>query len=558
MNNPDFEAIEDSCLSINEDPRENLLGNPIEKLKENGSENQKGNENVFFESSGKQGESHHDHHNHDEHHGSKLSFKSLMMEDLPLRYKSFGMLSLMTLSATMGSAFFGFNQTVFGTLLDPWLQEVFKIKEGSDENVFVSSLFNASHCLGTIFGSYLCGMITTSLGRRGAFISCDLTAILSQLLYQIPIIEVAFFARFLCGFFVGFNSCAVIMYLNEMIPMERAGVFVNMNQVMINVMILGAYGFSLGEVPTMGNYWRIVLIMPVFFCLFRLFCLLVIFKHDTPNYLYLVKDDRDAAEMCVRDIYLPEYVDQRMHELDNEKKLVGQANTLGQLWKSKAMRKRIIYGMILMYCQQLVGVNSVFFYASEVFSKASIDPKTGKENHTLDSIYSILLAILNLIYALFVGYVIDKFGRRKPLLGGLTVNVLTLIGIGYAFQTEHYKLVPIFFYLYIFGFNFGMGAVAWVAICEIVPNQGVHLAIMANWAGDLTITATFKYLVILLTEQGTFYLFAFNAVWTIVFVIFCIVETRGKSEVDVAIEYGEDPDKAKETAQGVVRGKAGH
>lgn len=503
---------------------------------------------------------HHDTDPHDHEDKGSQTNRSFSFVEPPLknRYSSFWSLALMSITACMGSAYFGFNQTMFGTLFDPFFEEIYGIRD--ENNTAYFGVFNAVHCIGCMLGSYYSGIILSRFGRRKSFIMMDCLAILSQLIYQIqPTSQQSpnfffvplYLARFLCGIFVGFNSCAVIVYLNEMIPVERSGLFIGLNPFMINLLILVSYFFYFGETPEMKGYWRVVVALPILFCLFRIASLLLIFKHETPFFLYIVKGDRDAATDSVRTIYKEEFVEEIMNDLDDEKALMGQASALKDIWQRKPVKKRIIYGCILMLFQQLVGVNAIFFYASEIFEQAS------GGNHKQNAFYCVLLAFFNSFFSLFVGVVIDKFGRKKPLIIGLFINTVALFGVGYAFQTGNTSIVPMLIYLYVFGYQYGLGAVAWVALCEIVPNQGAHLAVLSNWTGDLTITATSKFMRHL-SESGTFFIYAGFALLAIFFVYFCIVETRGKTEVQVAVEYGEDPEKAHQHAKFAIKAKTGH
>ena len=73
---------------------------------------------------------------------------------------------------------------------------------------------------------------------------------------------------------------------------------------------------------------------------------------------------------------------------------------------------------------------------------------------------------------------------------------------------------------------------------------------ISNWTGDLIITGSFKYLQYYLGEFGTFTLFGFNGMISWLYVCWLVYETAGKTEIEIAKDYGEiitDPDEVEES-----------
>src|SRR5690606_21128062 len=66
---------------------------------------------------------------------------------------------------------------------------------------------------------------------------------------------------------------------------------------------------------------------------------------------------------------------------------------------------------------------------------------------------------------------IDFMGRKTLLIIGSLGYIASLGGCSWAFSSEHYEMVPYAFYLFIAAHAIGQGAVIWVFISEIFPNE---------------------------------------------------------------------------------------
>lgn len=454
-------------------------------------------------------------------------------------YKSIESLVVMSLFSCMGSAYFGYNQAVFGNLFPPYIKEVYGVQWDTMEYIQDYSLFSACHCVGTMLGAAMSSVIMSKLGRRGAFIFADVCGICAQLLYQIPNLHIAFFSRFCTGFFVGFDSSAVVVFLNETIPTEVAGRFCGFNPIMINTFCLIAFMTGFGISEPLGNYWRWVLAVPILICSARLAYFLLYFKEDTPKYSYIFKGHPEETLTVVRRLYRNEqWVEYMMNYYEREKAKLGKSSrSISSLLQKPGMRLRIFHGCFIMLFQQLVGINSVVFYSHDIFAKVATD-SNGVENKFLTTLYGVIFVALNAIFAVFASHALDKFGRKRVIQFGQTTDVISMLLIGLCFAKEWYTPIPILFYIYIFGFNFGLGSAAWVFLAELVPKQGVPLAVFSNWTGDLMVTGTFKYLVYYLGSAWTFTVFGLAGIISTSYITLFVYETLGKTEIDIAKDYG--------------------
>ena len=103
----------------------------------------------------------------------------------------------------------------------------------------------------------------------------------------------------------------------------------------------------------------------------------------------------------------------------------------------------------------------------------------------------------------------------------------------------------IFLVTFIASFAFSLGPVVWTIINEIYPShmrgRAVAVATAANWFAAWLVSQFFLSLVDLITEAGTFWLFAAFCAVTYVFVRRFVPETKGKSLEEVEVLWS-DPE----------------
>jgi MFS family permease len=129
---------------------------------------------------------------------------------------------------------------------------------------------------------------------------------------------------------------------------------------------------------------------------------------------------------------------------------------------------------------------------------------------------------------------IDRVGRRTLMLVGSVGLIVTLGLVAYAFynaQTGY--AVPVYLFVYIAFFAFSQGAVIWVFISEIFPNEvranGQALGSFTHWFMAAVIAFTFPYIAETLGGGNTFLFFCAMMVLQLLFVWRMMPETKGTS-----------------------------
>ena len=145
------------------------------------------------------------------------------------------------------------------------------------------------------------------------------------------------------------------------------------------------------------------------------------------------------------------------------------------------------------------------------------------------------IGAVNLIFTLIAINFIDKIGRRKLMLIGSFGLIATLGLVAYTFYTENLGGIAITVYLlvYIGFFAFSQGAVIWVFISEIFPNQvrakGQTLGSFTHWIMAAVIAFSFPALTEKLGAGNTFLFFSIMMVIQLLFVWKIMPETKGSS-----------------------------
>jgi MFS family permease len=152
-----------------------------------------------------------------------------------------------------------------------------------------------------------------------------------------------------------------------------------------------------------------------------------------------------------------------------------------------ARNKRIIgLAFMIAFFNQVSGINFILYYAPEILERAGLAAK--------DSLFnSIAIGGTNLLFT-FVGlYLIDRLGRKTLLIIGSFGYIISLAMVAWAFYAAAAPAFLLSFLLvFIASHAIGQGAVIWVFIAEIFPNQiralGQSFGASVHWVFAALIT----------------------------------------------------------------------
>jgi len=185
------------------------------------------------------------------------------------------------------------------------------------------------------------------------------------------------------------------------------------------------------------------------------------------------------------------------------------------------------------FFNQLSGINFILYYAPEILELAGFATKESLFN-------SVFIGLTNIIFTFAGLLLIDKLGRKQLLIIGSLGYIVSLTGVSLAFYTQSN---PMWISLFIFGFiashAIGQGTIIWVFISEIFPNRlralGQSFGTGIHWIFAALITLIGPYVIDLYQNNPwpIFSFFAFMMVLQLIFAIFMMPETKGKSLEDI-------------------------
>jgi MFS transporter, SP family, arabinose:H+ symporter len=177
---------------------------------------------------------------------------------------------------------------------------------------------------------------------------------------------------------------------------------------------------------------------------------------------------------------------------------------------------------------QVSGINAIIYYAPRIFEMTGL----GRSSSLLSTVG---IGVVNFVFTLIAINFIDKIGRRILMIIGSFGLILTLGLVSRAFYLNDFGGITIIFLLlaYIAFFAFSQGAVIWVFISEIFPNQvrakGQTLGSMTHWVMAAAVAFIFPMLTEKIGGGHTFLFFCIMMMLQLFFVWKIMPETKGRS-----------------------------
>ncbi|KAJ1455751.1 general sugar transporter [Pelagophyceae sp. CCMP2097] len=359
--------------------------------------------------------------------------------------------------------------------------------------------------------------------------------------------------RFTYGVGCGFVMHGAPSYIAEMAPAEIRGTLVSLKEAMIVVGIsLGyAMGYAMANVPG-GWRWTYGASMPLSLVL------LLAMSSMPPSARWLALRRRDAeAKEALRFVY-PDDADELEQAYKDVTATRDEAHGGVSLFDMR-YRRALTAGLGVVLLQQFTGQPSVLYYASSIFADAGIS-----------TVATVLVGAFKLLATLGAVATVDSRGRRVLLFAGTTTMLVALCGLTlafYNFDAEGSSITPqkgaiiSLLFLYIAGYQYGFGPIAWLLISEVFPlevrGQAIALAVQANFAANLIVSFLFPVaegaLKGLVGKRSAlsaiFAIFAVVDAYSIYFVYHHVPETKGMSLEQIETFLAGDAAPGYSTAQ---------
>ncbi|KAH8173590.1 sugar transporter domain-containing protein [Sarocladium implicatum] len=356
--------------------------------------------------------------------------------------------------------------------------------------------------------------------------------------------------RLVAGVGVGNLSVGVPMFQSESSPREIRGAVVASYQLMITIGILvsNIINFGVRNIEDSDASWRIVIGLGIAFSLPLGIGILTV--PESPRWLAAqgrwdqarisfarlrgLKHDPNAA-LVENDL-------NEMKAILEKEKQVGTGSWAECFhWNSNIPKLfwRTALGIGIHFLQQWTGVNYFFYYGATIFESAGIEDPIQTQ---------LILGAVNVVMTFYGLYVVEKYGRRWPLIIGAAWQAIWLLifaSVGTALNPEENSTSGIVMIvaacMFIASFAGTWGPLAWVVIGETFPlrtrAKQASLATAGNWLGNFLIGFLTP-----LADDGISYAYGFvffatNAIAGIV-VYFFLYESRTLSLENVDMMYG--------------------
>ena len=389
----------------------------------------------------------------------------------------------------------------------------------------MNGFFVGSVLLGATIGAIISGRAADKFGRKIMLIVDAIIFIIGTIITISSLnIFILILGRLIVGIGIGIASYTAPLYIAETAPAKSRGALVSINQIFIGTGIfisyLVDYYFSKN-----GN-WRMMFasgIVPAAGLLFGMILL-----PYSPRWKISKGQDREGLAILKR---LRQSQDIAQAEFSQIKQMVSNKRSRWRDLFSKHIRKTVTIGVGLSIVQQVIGINTIVYYAPTILKMSSL-------MNTSNAIFSSIgIGVLFIISTLVTMFIVDKVGRKPIMYYSLVVMAITLVimSMGLAPHTQVSKIerysVLFSMFAYIAAFGVSAGPIVWLIISEIFPlsvrGLGTSVATAANWLSNWAITVSFLSLVEYYGIRNTFLGYALMCIVSLVFIYFVVPETSG-------------------------------
>ncbi|MFD1771459.1 sugar porter family MFS transporter [Sphingobacterium suaedae] len=412
------------------------------------------------------------------------------------------------LIASLGGFLFGFETAVISGA-EQIIQKLWQL------DAFWHGLTVSISLLGTIFGAIVAGRFSEKYGRKPVLRAIALLYLFSAIgCGCAPFWSMFLLFRFLGGVAVGISSVVGPVYISEISPAHNRGKLTGLFQIMIVTGIFIAYLTNFLFAGTGDAAWRYMLgIMAVPSALF-----FILLRNIPESPRWLSRHDRMEEAGTV-------FSQTGQHALLDAERDLGRSSRVS-LWQKKYSRP-ILFAVLLAFFNQMTGINAILYYAPRIFEMAGFDAQ-------LAYLQPIFIGGTNVLFTFLGMTIIDHVGRKKLLLLGAIGMFIFLLLTAYGLKGQQSSLLLFYIIGFIGSFALSQGAVIWVFLAEIFPNEirsaGSSLGSTTHWIFAAIISWLFPVIVEGIADGG-FYIFLFYAAMVIVSFVFILFlpETKGKT-----------------------------
>lgn len=429
-------------------------------------------------------------------------------------------LILYTVVSALGGFLFGFDTAVINGAI-PFFTDYFDLSESMKGWAVSSAIF------GCVAGALFIGVPADRYGRRYMLRVTALLFLISAVGtgWSHDIFTFMIF-RVIGGLAIGGASVLSPMYISEISPPAYRGRLALTFQLSIVVGILIAFASDMLLLDTGPDNWRWMFIAGAVPAL--AFLILLFFVGRSPRWLVKKGNLKEAREV-LESLNSDSDIDRLMREIQHSIK--SEVTDHIKFLFRKPYRRLMLIGLAVGMFNQFTGIAIVMIYSSDIFRAAGFSTESA-------IIQTVIVGLTNLVFTIAAMFFIDRIGRKKMLLFGSIGMSIFLAFFACIFYFDLKGFMPLVFMLsFVACFAFSQGAVIWVLLSEMFPNniraRGASAGSFSHWVFYTLLLLVFPVIQASFPDnRGIGFVFAFFALVTFGSYFFFrrfIVETRGKS-----------------------------
>ncbi|KAH8656888.1 general substrate transporter [Ilyonectria robusta] len=453
----------------------------------------------------------------------------------------------------------GFDE---GNIASVVIMDVFKERFGlenqsEDEYADTKGWIVAIATAGAVFGCLACMWLTQRLGRKLTFQLFTIVYIAGVLgqTFSNGNLTVLYVTRVITGLGIGTTTVLPSIYIAEIAPQSIRGLLTLQYTCCQQLGVVFGFFFNYGITKHHAGtnlQWQLPTVLQVVPAV--IWGLGSIFTPETPRFLLMKGNRSEALATLVRFRQLPEdhpYVQAEFQgiesQLNHEIELVSGSSTLDlikETFVDLSNRRRF---MLIFACHvfgQWSGANAITQYSPTIFGYLGIQ---GTETRFLATgCYAIVKFLSVLIFAIFV---VDFVGRRRSLMTGISLQIVTLAYIGgylgvtngwspekvegsvSALAASRAAIAAI--YLHAIAWSIGWFSIPYLVSAEVFPLRirGINVAILmaVHWANYFGCSRAMPSLLAATDRYGAFIFFLSICCISLAYVYLALPETSGRS-----------------------------
>ena len=381
--------------------------------------------------------------------------------------------------------------------------------------------------LGAILGAVTIGPFSDRFGRRKLLMFTSILFFIGALGSGLaPEFWTLILTRIILGLAVGAASALIPTYLAELAPVAKRGMMSGLFQLMVMTGLLLAYllNFWLQGIYTGWRWMLGFAAIPAAILFFG-----AIILPESPRYLVRNNKENVAREVLMAINSNDEQI-VNSDIADIKKQAAIKSGGWNELF-GPIVHPALVAAVGLAIFQQVMGCNTVLYYAPTIFTDAGFGVHFALLSHIWIGIFNVIVTVIGI-------WLMNRVSRRKMLIVGGWLMAITLFimswGLMHSAESKFAADVAVLsMVVYIASFSGTWGPIMWTMIGEMFPlnirGLGNSFSAGVNWTANMIVSLTFPPLLSFF-GKGTLFIgygiFCLLAIW---FVHAKVFETQGKS-----------------------------